>query len=127
MPQSKSISVLKKRSEFLAVASHRQRWVTPAFIMQIGPRPLSTSVTSPPLKGVGFTTSKKMVGIAVKRNRARRRLRALAQAVMEPHAATGLDYVLIARADALTRSFDDMKKDVEWALKRLKAWKELPS
>jgi len=123
MPQSKSISVLKKRSEFLAVASCRQRWVTPAFILQIGPRPPQIIQTSS-LKGVGFTTSKKMVGIAVRRNRARRRLRALAQAVMEQHAASGFDYVLIAKAEALTRSYSAMKADLEWALKRLKAWQE---
>ena len=101
------------------MASHRQRWVTPAFIVQIAPRPAQDGQ-----KGVGYTTSKKMVGIAVERNRARRRLREIARAVMTANAIPNHDYVLIAKAEALTRPFDQMKKDMTWALKRLKAWSE---
>jgi len=123
MPQSKTISVLKKRSEFLSVASHRQRWVTPAFVLQYAPRPSAAS-SDKSIKGVGFTTSKKMVGIAVERNRARRRLRALAAGVMEMHAAGGLNYVLLAKRECLTRPYADMIADLEKALKRLKLWQE---
>lgn len=47
---------------------------------------------------VGFTATKK-VGNAVVRNRAKRRLRALAQMHLQQHARPGWDYVLVARPD----------------------------
>lgn len=70
---------------------------------------------------IGFTASKK-VGGAVQRNRAKRRLRALADEVLVPHAKNGVDYVLIARAGTLDRRFDDLRIDMEKAMKRLKVW-----
>ena len=48
---------------------------------------------------VGFTCSKK-VGNAVARNRAKRRLRAAARAVLPAHGRPGWDYVLIGRPEA---------------------------
>ena len=47
---------------------------------------------------VGLTASKK-IGNAVARNRARRRMRALARIILAKHACNGMDYVLIARRD----------------------------
>ena len=121
MPQSKSISVLKKRSEFLAVAALRKKWVTPAFILQVAPRPDATL----PAKGLGLTASKKMIGNAVMRNRARRRLRALAHEMLELHSASNTNYVFIARSDILTRAYGDLRADLEKALKRLNMWQEV--
>lgn len=119
MPQSKSICVLKKRSEFLAVAAVRQRWVASPFIMQVAPRSESADE-----RGLGLTASKKMIGNAVARNRARRRLRALAHLVLPQHATAGYNYVFIARPDCLTADFDALRKELEKALKRLKLWQE---
>ncbi len=56
---------------------------------------------------LGLTATKK-IGKAVTRNRARRRLRALAQAHLAPVARAGVDYVLIARHDTATGNWDDM-------------------
>ncbi len=67
---------------------------------------------------VGFTASRR-VGGAVARNRAKRRLRAAAAAVLPHRAKVGRDYVLIARGATLTRSFDDLVGDLDRALKRL--------
>lgn len=120
MPQSKAISILKKRSDFLSVASHRQKWVAPAFIMQIAPR---TDVSVAP-RGLGLTASKKMIGNAVARNRARRRLRALAHEVLATHSLPGHDFVLIARKDVLTQDHALLRAEMEKALKRLKLWQE---
>lgn len=64
---------------------------------------------------VGFTASKK-VGNAVARNRAKRRLRALAQAVLPISAYECTDYVLIARPVTLTRDFADLTKDLAQTL-----------
>ena len=48
---------------------------------------------------VGYTCSKKL-GNAVTRNRAKRRLRAAARAVVPAEGRPGWDYVLIGRAEA---------------------------
>lgn len=67
---------------------------------------------------VGFTVSRK-VGNAVKRNRARRRLRAAVDRVFPVHAMPGNDFVVIGRARTLTRGFDALIGDLTMALKRL--------
>ncbi len=64
----------------------------------------------------GLTATKKLGG-AVIRNRARRRLRAVAEKVL-PKAKAG-DYVLVARPGAVTRNFRAMHRDLEKALKKL--------
>ena len=74
---------------------------------------------------VGFTASKK-VGGAVVRNRARRRLRALAREVLVREAAPGYDYVLIARAETATRDYTQLRGDMRFALKRLKLLQARP-
>ena len=69
--------------------------------------------------GFGLTASKK-VGNAVERNRARRRLRALATGDLRRLAKPGADYVLIARRATLTRPWPDLQRDLYEALGRLK-------
>ncbi|WP_370281688.1 ribonuclease P protein component [Pseudooceanicola sp.] len=68
---------------------------------------------------VGFTCSKK-VGNAVARNRAKRRLREAARAVIPELGRDGWDYVLIGRPDATaTRDFEALKDDLRQALRKL--------
>ncbi len=69
--------------------------------------------------GIGLTASKK-VGNAVERNRARRRLRALATGDLRRLAKPGTDYVMIARRTTLTRPWPDLQHDLYRALRRLK-------
>lgn len=71
-----------------------------------------------PQMRVGFTASKK-VGNAVRRNRAKRRLRALADDVLRQRGQSGHDYVLIARRDTVDRDFNDLRDDLHFSLKRL--------
>jgi ribonuclease P protein component len=61
------------------------------------------------------------------RNRARRRLKAAADRVTPSHAAAATDYVLIARAETVTRPFPTLLADLETALRRLGAWREAPA
>jgi len=75
--------------------------------------------------GVGFTASRK-VGNAVTRNRAKRRLRALAAEVLPGQAEAGRDYVLIARQTTATRGYAALRGDLVRALKRLKLWRGAP-
>lgn len=71
---------------------------------------------------LGFTCSRK-VGNAVARNRARRRLKALAAEIFPAHAAPGQDYVLIGREATVARDFASLRRDVEGGLKRLGLWR----
>ena len=67
---------------------------------------------------VGFTATRK-VGGAVVRNRAKRRLREAARALVALHGAPGSDYVLIARMGTAGRDWDRLLDDVKSALTRL--------
>ena len=64
---------------------------------------------------VGLTASKK-IGNAVKRNRARRRMRALAQNYLSPIAEPGTDYVLIARRDTVTANWEELAQGLQKAI-----------
>lgn len=120
---------LKQRRDFLRVAATRRKWVAPGLILQIRPHESGAESGNsargasalPPIR-VGFTVSRK-VGGAVTRNRARRRLRAAADALMPAHAAPGHDYVVIGRAATVKRAFGALEGDIEAALRGLGAWR----
>ena len=117
-----TLARLKKRSEFLRVARGGRKWVASGLILQ------SIECASGENGGgetaglrVGFTVSLK-VGNAVQRNRARRRLCAVVEQVMENHAKEGRDYVLIGRRTTLKRPFEALLGDLTTALKKLDAY-----
>jgi len=105
---------LQRRADFLRIGSTGTRRVTPGFILQTAP---STDADAPRLR-VGFTASRK-VGNAVARNRAKRRLRALADKVMPDSANPAQDYVFIGRTETLKRDFAAMEQDLRQALRKL--------
>jgi ribonuclease P protein component len=101
---------LKNRPDFLRAARGIRRSTT-SLTVELCPAPA-------PLCGhirVGFTASRK-VGNAVARNRAKRRLRAAAAAVLPLHGREGHDYVLVARTATLTRGFAELLNDLSGAL-----------
>ena len=67
---------------------------------------------------IGLTATKK-IGNAVTRNRARRRMRALARDHLSPLARNGIDYVLIARLDTATANWQDMINGLQKAIRYL--------
>jgi ribonuclease P protein component len=99
---------LKNRADFLRAARGVRR-VTPGLTLEICAVPESAAVR------VGFTASRK-VGGAVVRNRAKRRLRAVAAQVLSLCGQQGTDYVLVARRDTVTRPFESLKADLAQAL-----------
>ena len=106
--------VLRKRAEFLRAASARRQG-TAGFLLQARPRGDEGAFR------VGYTCSKK-IGNAVARNRAKRRLRALARAVMPGVARPGWDYVLVGRpAETVSRDFSALLDDLQNALRRVHA------
>jgi ribonuclease P protein component len=68
---------------------------------------------------VGFTATRK-IGGAVVRNRAKRRLREAARALLPEHGRAGVDYVLIARSGTPTRPWARLLDDVRSALQTLR-------
>lgn len=116
-PMPIGVERLKKRAEFLRVASVRRKWAAPGMVLQAArdPAPLRADIAR-----VGFTVTKK-VGNAVVRNRIKRRLRAVAQEVIPDHAEAGWDFVLIGRAKTKDRKFDELKSDLCTALGKVGA------
>ena len=111
-----AVARLKRRPEFLAVAASKRRWVAPGLILQAAARPEDSNL--PPAPRIGFTASRK-IGIAVARNRARRRLRAAVAAVLPKSGRPGFDYVVVARSGTLTRPFADLIADLEAGLRHI--------
>jgi ribonuclease P protein component len=108
----RGVETLRRRADFLAAARGRRRML-PCFALQArarGPEEPAAGIR------VGFTCSRK-VGNAVARNRAKRRLRAVAREVLPEHGRPGWDYVLVGRAGATaSRPYPQLRDDLAAAL-----------
>ncbi|CAG4920489.1 unnamed protein product [Acidocella sp. C78] len=100
---------LPQRADFLRAASHGRKAARPGFVVQI----LQTTPGAP--LRLGLTASRK-VGNAVIRNRARRRLRALAREELRARALSGADIVLIARKGTAETDFATLRADLRAVL-----------
>ena len=109
-----TIERLKHRPDFLRCARGLRK-VTPSFALEAAPTP--EKFLKPNCARVGFTATRKTIGGAVQRNRAKRRLRAAAQAQFPLYGMPGHDYVLVARAGTLTRPFVELLADLGASLK----------
>jgi len=105
---------LTNRPQFLATAKGLAR-PCGAVLIQTRDR-----ADGDPAIGLGFTATKKL-GNAVVRNRAKRRLREAARALVPLHGLPGADYVLIARQSCADREWPRLLDDVKTALIRLAA------
>lgn len=107
------LTTLQNRPDFLRAAS-ALRQGTGGFLLQARDRKDGTGTVR-----VGFTASKK-IGNAVARNRAKRRLREVARAILPTGARPGWDYVLVAKPGVTTiRDFALLLGDLQAALARI--------
>ncbi len=100
---------LKRRAEFLRVASSGRKAPMPGLVLQA----LFREDDAP--ARLGFTVTKK-VGNAVVRNRSRRRLREVARLVLRDEPLRGVDLVLIGRDGTRRRPFAALMDDFRRAL-----------
>ena len=111
------LTVLAKRSDFLAAARAR-RQAADSMMVQARRRDGDGNAS---IIRVGFTCSKK-VGNSVARNRAKRRLREVARLILPELGQPGWDYVLIGRAGVTgSCAFSDLQRDLAGALRKLHA------
>ena len=95
---------IPSRAGFLAARDSGIKAVAAGFVLQ-------AALTGRDDWRLGLTASIK-TGHAVRRNRARRRLRALARTELARRARPGTDYVMIARHGTAERSWDDLVADL---------------
>ncbi len=109
--KDKRLGRLTRRTEFLFVRDGAYRAIG-GVVIQARANPNHDGIR------VGFTATKK-IGNAVQRNRAKRRLREAARAVLPELGAPGFDYVFIARQGTSLREFKRLLDDVRQALLKL--------
>jgi ribonuclease P protein component len=98
------ISTLKKRSQFLKVSKNGTRFYGQHLIVQTLPNDELSGIVR-----VGYVATRK-VGNAVKRNKAKRRLRALVS-LYRDHFVKHHDYVLVARHSLWSVKFELLQND----------------
>ena len=118
-PSPHPIQRLKRRAQFLAAAKGASVSRGAVVVQMLDRKDEAVHV------GEGFTCTKK-IGDAVARNRAKRRLREAARALLPAHGVPGRDYVFIARAGAGARPWRALLDDVGSALIGLAAGRDEP-
>lgn len=114
-----AVETLRRRSDFLRAARARRQSAA-SLLLQARKRRPDEGAPAEVIR-VGFTCSRK-IGNAVTRNRAKRRLRAAARALLPRLGRPGWDYVLVGRPGATNeRDFALLLDDLHRALERIHA------
>lgn len=108
-----SINSIKKRRDFLLASKYGKKRISSNIIVLVNEH---VSQIPDYTNRVGFTITKK-IGNAVKRNKVKRRLRAIWQNINNNNNLTNADYVLIARYQAASASYNTLYNDLNHCLK----------
>ena len=124
---------LKKRADFQNLTHKSQAFKTPAFILlyapqqqlESSPQNQTDSGSSEPTLRIGYTATKRSIGNAIMRNRAKRRMRALADSLIRlndnfklPKGVAAADMVLIARYKIEDTPFEALQADLKEQLEK---------
>ena len=101
---------LKQNHEFRRLYNKGKSAVSPYFVIYC-------RKTGRPVNRLGITTSVKL-GNAVKRNRARRRIRELYR-TSEAQLRTGFDLVIVARTRVIYGRYDELERSLRQLFKKL--------
>ncbi len=106
-----AIEVITDRRSFVNIQSNGKKWVSHGLILCIKDNDLGH-------KRIGYTVSKRVDKSAVKRNRIKRRLRAVAADVLSHFAKDNVDYVILGRKETAARPYSVLINDLKWCLKK---------
>ncbi len=115
---------IKKSAEFKEISSKGKKYHAQSLILLTFNTPekylqdLTKNKKAKDFCRVGYTASK-LVGGAVIRNLAKRRLREAFRKLFLKYAQNHFDYVIIAKKDIAKADFDKILKDLEFCLKRI--------
>jgi ribonuclease P protein component len=109
------IQRLTRRPQFLAAAKGASAARGAVLCQQLKRNPADKHAPQADAVRMGFTATKRLGG-AVVRNRAKRRLREAARALLPALGQNGCDYVFIARQGAADRPWDRLLDDMKRAL-----------
>jgi ribonuclease P protein component len=111
------ITTLKKRMDFLSIRRHGKACVSASFIL--GTLDVQKRLDKNDYRlHIGYTATKK-IGKAVTRNRAKRRLRALARCILNQHALRHHYYVLIAKKNIIKAKFSELETELARCMRSL--------
>lgn len=110
----KDLDRLQKRSDFLRVQSAGRKWVSTGLIVQLAANEALG-------QRFGVTVTKKLHKNATDRNRAKRRLRAVACDVLPDMLPANHDIVLIGRSGTTSKDYLELCNDLRWCLRKLLA------
>lgn len=116
--QTRSLTRLISRADFLHIQNKGKKWIAHGVILQTAPNATGQI-------RIGFTVSKKVDKSAVKRNRIKRRLRAVAADILSAHGKEGMDYVLVGKALTATRPYEILCNDLKWCLQKTGSGRDL--
>ncbi|GFZ80359.1 hypothetical protein RLOatenuis_1520 [Rickettsiales bacterium] len=115
------ITTLKKRADFLSIRRHGRAYISTSLIL--GTLDVQKRLDKSDHRlHIGYTATKK-IGKAVVRNRAKRRLRALARCMLVQHALHHRYYVLIAKKNIIKAQFSELEKELERCMHALNVYK----
>lgn len=112
-----NITSLQQESDFSRLKQSRNKYIAKSAIIVFDQTPISAN--TPSEIRAGFIVTKK-TGIAVKRNRIRRRLRAALRAASKICPVSGYDIIFIAKRQALSIIFADMVAELVQALEKMR-------